>query len=119
MSYDIDLCHPITGEVLELEHPHEMHGGTYVLGGTTVMSLNITYNYSEYYYNHIDSELGIRWIYGKTGAETIPVLKKACESLADDVHDDYWEPTEGNAKQALLQLIALAELRPDGVWQGD
>ena len=27
--------------------------------------------------------------------------------------------TEGNAKRALFGLIALAQLRPDGVWEGD
>ena len=35
MSYDIDLCDPITKEVIELDEPHQMKGGTYVLGGTT------------------------------------------------------------------------------------
>lgn len=30
-----------------------------------------------------------------------------------------WEPTEGNAKRALLQLLAMARMRPDGVWNGD
>jgi len=54
-----------------------------------------------------------------SGAESIPVLKSAAEKLGDDVSDNYWEPTEGNAKTALLQLIALAQLRPDGIWAGD
>jgi hypothetical protein len=35
------------------------------------------------------------------------------------VHEDYWEATEGNAKRALLQLMALSRMRPDGVWDGD
>ena len=39
--------------------------------------------------------------------------------LADDVSEDYWEATEGNAKRAILQLVALAKMRPDGVWDGD
>ena len=54
-----------------------------------------------------------------TGAESIPVLEKAIAPLGDDVDDDYWKSTEGNAKQALLQLVALAKMRPDGVWNGD
>lgn len=37
----------------------------------------------------------------------------------DEVSGDYWEPTEGNAKRALLQLLAMARMRPDGVWNGD
>lgn len=27
--------------------------------------------------------------------------------------------TKGNAKRALLQLLAMARMRPDGVWDGD
>lgn len=54
-----------------------------------------------------------------TGAESIPVLQKAIAALSDDVNPDYWEPTEGNAKRALCGLLAFAQLRPDGVWEGD
>lgn len=39
--------------------------------------------------------------------------------FADDVDDNYWEPTEGNAKRALAGLLAFAQMRPDGVWAGD
>ena len=44
---------------------------------------------------------------------------RLCDPLGDDVSSNYWEPTEGNAKAALLKLIALAEMRPDGIWDGD
>ena len=54
-----------------------------------------------------------------TGAESIPVLEAAASRLADDATGNYWDATEGNAKRALLQLVALAKLRPDGVWDGD
>jgi hypothetical protein len=47
------------------------------------------------------------------------VLKAAMEQLGDDVDPDYWKATEGNAKRALAQLLAFAQLRPDGVWDGD
>jgi hypothetical protein len=117
MSYDISLNDPITGEVLLLDTPHQMKGGTYCIGGTREMTLNITYNYSDSY--ELLGEEGIRTIYGMTGAESIPVLRKVTEQLGDDVSDNYWAATEGNAKAALLKLIALAEMRPDGVWSGD
>ena len=61
----------------------------------------------------------IRTIYGLTGAQSIPVLEKAAAALGDDVNPDYWEATEGNAKKPLLQLLAMARMRPDGVWDGD
>ena len=121
MSYDIALVDPVTKEVLILDAPHHMRGGTYRLGGTDEAHLNVTYNYSKHFYR-IMGEKGIRAIYGMTGAESIPVLEKAISQLGDDVANyrpNYWTPTEGNAKKALLQLLALAEMRPDGVWDGD
>lgn len=119
MSYDIELLDPVTKETIILDAPHDMRGGTYALGGTDQAWLNVTYNYGKHYYRVI-GEHGIRTIYGKTGAESIPILERAVAALGDDVDpDDYWNPTEGNAKRALLQLLALARLRPDGVWAGD
>lgn len=136
MSYDISLTDPVTGETLELDSPHHMRGGTYAVGGTTRAHLNVTWNYAAHYYrvftpaplrpgvdqyhaNEGDTVGGIRSIYGLTGAESVPVLQSAIDQLGDDVHPGYWKPTEGNAKRALTQLLALAHMRPDGVWNGD
>lgn len=118
MSYDIYLCDPETKEVLHLDAPHHLTGGTYALGGTTEAHLNVTYNYAEHFVRVL-GEKGIRSIYGTTGADSIPVLEAAISKLGDDADDDYWKATEGNAKQALVQLVALAKIRPDGVWDGD
>lgn len=119
MSYDIYLHDPITGDRLIVEEPHHMTGGTYQMGGCRELWLNITYNYGKFYYKVLGEEKGIRTIYGMTGADSIPVLESAIAQLGDDVDEDYWEPTEGNAKAALLKLVALAKMRPDGVWDGD
>ena len=120
MSYDISLRDPVTHEVLQLEEPHFMTGGTYQVGGTRELWLNITYNYGQYYRrDDVLGDEGIRAIYGMTGADSIPVLEKAAAALGDDVNPDYWVATEGNAKRPLLQLIAMAKMRPDGVWEGD
>lgn len=134
MSYDIELQDPVTKETLHLESPHYMRGGTYAVGGTTEAHLNVTYNYATHFrkvFGDANAELskfdkifgggetGIRRIYGMTGAESIPVLSTAISQLGDDVDPDYWKPTEGNAKRALVQLLALAQMRPDGVWTGD
>ena len=118
MSYDIYLLDPVTKERIELDTPHQLRGGTYQIGGSTRAWLNITYNYSPHYYRTLGED-GIRAIYGLAGAEAIPILSKAIEQLADDVDPDYWKATEGNAKRALCQLRALAQLRPDGVFDGD
>lgn len=39
--------------------------------------------------------------------------------LCECPNDDYWEATAANALQPLYQLRAMAQLRPDGIWDGD
>ena len=118
MSYDITLNDPVTKEAIVFDVSHQIKGGTYAVGGTTEAWLNITYNYADHFYRTMGDN-GIRSIYGMTGAESIPVLKSAINQLNDDVNEDYWEPTEGNAKRALCNLLAFAQMRPDGIWDGD
>ena len=118
MSYDIYLRDPITKDVIMLDNNHQMKGGTYCLGGTAEAWLNITYNYYKIFYEKL-GEKGIRTIYGMSGVDSIPILQKAIDQLKDDVDEDYWKPTEGNVKRSLIQLLTLAKLRPDGIWDGD
>lgn len=118
MSYDIDLKDPVTGKTLEVDFKHDIKGGTYAVGGTQELSLNITWNYSPHF-RKVLGDKGIRAIYGMTGAESIPILRDAADKLADDADEDYWKPTEGNAKRALIGLLCFAQMRPDGVWAGD
>lgn len=193
MSYDIELKDPVTKETIEIAEPHFMRGGTYEIGGTHELWLNITYNYSHYYYEATDgdprfaheevscyysdgtqgpveTQFGIRGIYGKTGAESIQMLKdmiwrieteyknedgewittkrkkirylysngETVKNWTDALvygakvtkeeyeievnegpNEDYWEPTAGNAIKPLYQLISFAQMRPDGIWDGD
>ena len=139
MSYDIYLTDPVTREPIELEEAHYMRGGTYALSGTTEAWLNITYNYANWYYGpgvfgETADNKGIRTIYGLSGAESIPVLQnaiKTLESITEDISDEerreyerqgatgYWIPTRANAIRPLYQLLALAQMRPDGIWEGD
>jgi len=157
--------------------------GQFTPAAITDAWLNITYNYSHYYYEAADGDerfygvdsddrhanLGIRGIYGKTGAEAIPMLKDLAERIEtkykhdgewitnsrtekifkdkdgkeidlidllekhvteystetveklinEGPNDDYWTATAANAIKPLYQLLAFAELRPDGVWSGD
>ena len=32
---------------------------------------------------------------------------------------NYWDDTAANAIRPLYQLIAMAKMRPDGIWDGD
>jgi hypothetical protein len=140
MSYDIYLTDPVTHEPLELDEAHHMRGGTYAMSGTTEAWLNITYNYADWYYRPgvfsrtKKGSKGIRTIYGMTGAQSIPILQRAIaklESLTTDISvkerrkceeqgaTGYWMPTRENAIRPLHQLLALARMRPDGIWEGD
>jgi len=132
MSYDISLTNPVTGEVLIVETPHHIRGGTYCVGGDDRLTTSITYNYAKHFqpaFKEFESSarlncegvpfVGIRVLYGMTGAESIPILKSVIAKLGDDVDPYYWAATEGNAKAALHGLLAFAQMRPDGIWQGD
>lgn len=140
MSYDITLKDPVTHEIIEFDEPHQMKGGMYAIGGTREAWLNITYNYANYYYDATEGDdrffgklwydepknLGIRGIYGKTGAESIPMLKDMVERIKPMPDEEcpadckgYWKPTAENAVRPLHYLIAMAQMRPDGIWDGD
>jgi len=118
MSYDIDLRDPVTKETIFFDESHQIRGGSYPIGGTNKAEFNITYNYAPVYYK-LMGEKGIRTIYGMSGAESIPVIESTISQLKNDISDDYWESTEGNAKRALYGLLAFAKMRPDGIWDGD
>lgn len=140
MSYDITLNNPVTKETIHFDTPHQMMGGTFCVGGSSEAWLNITYNYSRWYYkdgvfpDKNGKKDGIRTIYGMSGAESIPALEnaiKTIESMTEDLTEEeikeyadsgaggYWTPTRGNAIKPLYQLLAMARMRPDGVWDGD
>ena len=120
MSYDINLME--NGKICQVGNHTE--GGTYVLGGTTCASLNVTWNYSFFFYNFLDKRRGIRWLYGKTALKTITRLEKAVEKLtwrmAGGIYEnDYWAPTFGNARRPLEVLLGWARAHPNGIWEGD
>lgn len=126
MSYDINLLDPITKKVIEIKDAHFLRGGTYKMGGSTELSLNMTYNYSEILHKVIqpkstpsEYKAGIRSLYGMTALEATPILEAAISNLKDDVVDDYWQPTEGNVKQALNNLLTMCKIRPDAIIDGD
>ncbi len=116
MSYDVTLCDPVSHETIEFAAPHQIAGGTYAVGGTTEGWLSITYNYSHIFQRVIGKD-GIRTFDGMSAAKSIPILESAISQLGDDVSNDYWEATEGNAKRSLHGLLAFAQMRPDGVWE--
>jgi hypothetical protein len=67
-------------------HRAELANGHLVAATVTECETNITYNYSPFYYEHIDKEVGLRWINGKTGAEVKERLEKAIEKLGIETY---------------------------------
>lgn len=118
MSYDVSLTDPVTHETIEIDHNHFMFGGTYNPHGTNELWLNITYNYYPVF-RKVFGEDGIRYLYGKSGIESIPIIENAIGQLTDETASDYWTCTEGNVKQVLYKLLSFAQMRPDGIWNGD
>lgn len=116
MSFGINLIGEHGNSVEVDKH---VEGGTFVLGGTTRASLNVTYNYSRFYSETIDRDEGIRWLYGKKASECIPRLKEAIDALGAEQDEDYWAATAGNAGHALSILLKWAEQHPDAVFKGD
>lgn len=91
-------------------------GGTYAVGGSTEASLNITYNYSPFYYNHLDKENGLRFLNGKRAGDVIKALEYAVSALGTTRDNDYWASTPGNAGAALAVLLSWARQYPDAIF---
>ena len=192
MSYSIRLCDPVTKEPLDLPFGHIMIGGTYAAEYDASTGhfnpkpiqeawLSITYNYAHYYFEAAEGDSrfeiqdgdaidngGIRGIYMKSGAESVPMLQDLIQRITDKYqrngewifterqvshyydktgaeinpnevfirrqtvrveertemvsegpNANYWCATAANAISPLYKLIAMAQLRPDGVWIGD
>ena len=111
MSWDVTLGTP----VVKVESHCE--GGTYAVGGTDEATLNITWNYSKYYYALIDKEQGLRWLAGKRAKHVISRLEFAVDILGTVQDRDYWAVTPGNAGFALSILLSWARQHPRAVFR--
>lgn len=130
MSYDIELKNKVTGETAKMRHPQYVRGGTVravvnertgqlVQAEQVEADINITCNYSHYYYEAtngdprfahdevsayyadgtqgpIETKYGIRGLYGRTPAESIPMLMDMIEKIKQKYTDENgeWIETE-------------------------
>ena len=92
-------------------------GGTQPVGGTTEATLNITYNYSPFYYEFLDKDSGLSWLDGKTGVEALARLINAVDQLGTERDANYWAATQGNAGAALARLAAWAKQQPKATFR--
>ncbi len=114
MSWDIELVDK-KGDFVAV--PSFEEGGTYVLGGSTDASLNVTWNYSSFYHNTLDAERGIRFLDGKRAKDVVELLTKAIAELGTEKNDNYWASTRGNAGYALSILLKWAKLHPTATFK--
>jgi hypothetical protein len=109
MSYWVYLENP-KGKSVSVENHHE--GGSYVVGGTNLAELNVTYNYGSVYGKLIGGTLKDA-LNGKKASEVIPMLEKVVGILGTKQDEDYWKPTQGNAGHALSILLGWARQYPE------
>ena len=117
MSYDISL-RDSNGNRFRIEPLQE--GGTQQIGGNTETWLNVTYNYSWYYYMFLDKEEGIRWLYGKKAKDCAKRLERAIEPFKKHGrYKDYWADTPGNCIIPLKIFLEWCKKFPEGIFEGD
>jgi hypothetical protein len=114
MSFDVDLLNK-KGELCTIKETIT-EWGTYKVGGTNFCELNITYNYSKFYYWFINKKDGLSWLQDKKAKDTIKQLKSAIKKLGVNPREDsYRAPTPWNAWKALSILLKFAEENPEWV----
>lgn len=136
-TIELPVKHVMAGATCCAEYDEKT--GKFFVKPTTEAWLSVTYNYSKYYFDAAENDerfygndrtgnytnLGIRGIYGKIGVESIPMLKDMAARIQERVAtksiiaEDYWTASAANAVKPIYQLLAFAELRPDGIWEGD
>ena len=80
MSYDIGLYYNDELATVALH----TEGGTYVMSGSNDAELCITCNYSQLYYDHLNKDLGLKWLNGKQAKDTIERLEYAISQLGTE-----------------------------------
>jgi hypothetical protein len=127
MSYSVEIQDPKTKCTIEVAHKHDIKGGTYCLGGTNRLELNVTYNYSAFY--HRPEVLGAseqekaehdeEWISDHTGFRRLSgmevgaasfLLLKAIKELRPLHVDENGEPYDMESKYSADTLKKLKEL---------
>lgn len=128
MSYSVEIEDPETGEVLETQQPHTIKGGTYCLGGTTCLELNITYNYSAFFQrpdvlgatdeekqlhdkDWISDHTGLNRLVGLTVAEAIPLVSSAIRVLKNEHLDKDGNPYDMVTKYSKETQADIDSLR--------
>ncbi len=96
-------------------------------------TLYTSYNHGWAFYEYLDEEKGLRWLYGKKGKDTVAELERVLECLehlegwsknceTNPELGDGWNTKElvvGNAHYFTKHALQTAIDIPEGVWCGD
>lgn len=120
MSYDLRLV--VNGDTAVLGAPHGEQGGTYCVGDDRA-KFNVTYNYAPLFYKHLDTEKGLRWLYGKQANDTLPKLLEAIVLLDEEAKTfdvSTLKPRLVNASEMLGAVFGGPKVEPIyGPWDPD
>lgn len=124
MGVDFSLHHPFTDEIVRLTDPLIHEGSTYVIGGSDVAEVSLTYNYAETIALAFEAKVGRKfpgmasWLRGRFAVDTIPEMEAIRSVLPDEPSDaGYWAATPGNAGHAVALLLRMARQRPSAIWK--
>ena len=120
MSWSVSLCDPKTLEIAEIDFPARMSAtGLFLPASRREAFITVTSNYDDIYRRHdVLGPLGLQKFNGMCAQDSVVLLLQAMHALKDDAHlQDYWSPTEGNAKRPLRYMYNASKVFPSGVWE--
>ena len=123
MSYEVRLIYddeavevPMHSEGGTRRVTFSEDGKTKAIIGSERAELNITFNYTVFFQEHLGKD-GIFYLNGKKAEETINMLEKVVSALEGfNPDEDYWKPTAGNVAKTLSTLLEWANLYPYATW---
>lgn len=121
MSYDIFLVDKDTGKTLYNTTKHNISGTTYAMNGTDELWVNYSYNYREHF-QHCFGPDGIHFLQDKVSRSTWSRLMQAMEYLSQyyDItknSSNPWKPYPADAYDAIMNILNLGFMAPDGIWK--
>jgi hypothetical protein len=102
MSYDIELVCPCCGTSIEGTHVKE------------------TFNRHKIYYDKLDKEQGIRWLYGKSYAQIKDRCHYFIKEVGTDINGYFYDGEDvGYAGIIIQKILTYAKEYPFAVIKGD
>lgn len=124
MGWDISIVDK-DGKVVKSHQKHQIHGGTYAIGGQEELQISETFNYHGILADLFPGKAGIKHLNLMPTEASKTFLISAVNKLIEEAvaegislmpHDNYWEPTLGNALAMLMRMLELIR-HGNGYWR--